>query len=258
MAGNVPLVNFHDFLSVLITGHKFLGKLSSQDKLLLPFVADELLKINVGWKHFIEFTDGRLTQFDAVIATGSTNTSRYFEYYFGKYPNIIRKNRHSLAVLTGKESTQELLGLYNDIFNYYGMGCRNVSMLMVPKGYDLTGIFKAWEGQRVPTDHHKYNNNYDYYRSLYLINSTSFLDTGYASFVPSDQLASPISVIHFTEYSDNKEVEKYIASYSNDIQCVVGHMAIPHVKMVAFGNTQCPAIIDYPDGVDIIQFLLAL
>jgi|SRR5687768_8715091 len=258
MAGNIPMVNFHDFLAVLITGHKFLGKSSSQDKVLLPFIADQLIAINPDWKDRIEFTDGRLTQFDAVIATGSTNTSRYFEYYFGKYPNIIRKNRHSIAILTGTETAEDLMGLYQDIFNYYGLGCRNVSMLMVPKDYDLPQLLRLWEGQAVPTEHHKYNNNYDYYRSLFLINSTSFFDSGYASFLQSDQLTSPISVIHYYHYTDIHYVEDYLKAHADQIQCVVSNLPITQSQVVSFGRTQCPAINDYPDQVDIIQFLLAL
>lgn len=258
MAGNIPLVNFHDFLSVLITGHRFIGKLSSQDKVLLPFIADQLVNINSEWKGQIEFTNDRLTEFDAVIATGSNNTAKHFEYYFGKYPNIIRKNRHSLAILTGNESSQQLTNLYSDIFKYYGLGCRNVSMLMVPEGYDMTQLFKTWEGGLEPTDHHKYKNNYDYYRSIYLLNSTPFYDTGYASFVESDRLASPISVVNYTKYSTVQQVDDWIKQNRADIQCIVGSLKIGDIQPVDFGNSQSPTITDYPDDVDIIQFLLAL
>ncbi len=258
MAGNIPLVNFHDFLSVLITGHHFIGKLSSQDKVLLPYLADELIKINDGWKPYIEFTNGMLTEFDGVIATGSNNTSTHFEYYFGKYPNIIRKNRHSIAILTGNETPDELDSLYDDIFKYYGLGCRNVSMLLVPEGYNMADLFKQWEGMKEPIEHHKYKNNYDYYRSIYLLNSTPFFDTGYASFVEVDYLSSPISVINYLKYSDSQYVIDWVEAHKNEIQCIVTSSVIPGVTTVGFGKSQYPGITDYPDNVDIIQFLLAL
>jgi len=258
MAGNIPLVNFHDFLSVLITGHHFLGKLSSQDKVLLPYIADELIKINGDWKKHIEFTNDRLTDFDAVIATGSNSTSQHFEYYFGKYPNIIRKNRHSVAVLTGNETTEQLKALYNDLFMYYGLGCRNVSMLIIPNEYDITKLFRIWEGGELPTNHHKYKNNYDYYRSIYLLNAVEFFDTGYASFLESKQLASPISVINYMKYASNQEVIDWVKENRQGIQCIVSQSTVFDTETVPLGNTQCPTLTDYPDNVDIIQFLLAL
>lgn len=258
MAGNIPMVNFHDFISVLITGHYFIGKLSSQDKVLIPMLANQLITFNEDWKNRISFTDERLTRFDAVIATGSNNSARYFEYYFGPYPHIIRKNRHSIAVLNGNETEGELLHLYHDLFDYYGLGCRNVSMLWLPQGYSLNELFDRWENLPKPADHHKYRNNYDYYRSIYLLNNQPFLDTGYASWLKSDVLASPISVIHYQEYADLQEVENYILSQSDAIQCVVSNAFLKNMETIPFGQSQCPGLTDYPDGVDIIQFLLAL
>jgi len=257
MAGNIPMVNFHDFLSVIITGHVFIGKLSSQDKLLLPWMAGELVKINEGWKEQIKFTYERLSDFDAVIATGSTNTSRYFEHYFGKYPNIIRRNRQSLAVLTGNESKEEILKLHNDIFQYYGMGCRNVSMLWVPQEYDFKHLFDTWQELPKPTDHNKYLNNYDYYRSFYLVNQQPFYDTGYVSVLMNESLASPVSVIHYMIYRDVEEVKKFVENNSGNIQCIVAQNGLIS-SSVEFGKAQDPGLNDYPDGVDIIQFLLAL
>lgn len=258
MAGNIPLVNFHDFLGVLITGHQFLGKLSSQDKVLLPFLADKLIELNPNWRPGIQFTEQMLAEFDAVIATGSNNSSRYFHHYFGKYPNIIRKNRNSIAVIGGNESAEDLKLLYSDIFQYYGMGCRNVSFLLVPKGYDFPGMFDTWQGLPDPTDHYKYKNNYDYYRSIYLINSQRFLDTGYVSVLESNSIASPLSVVHFYEYQDKEEVQAFIHQNQSEIQCVVSKDPIKEVLVIQPGQAQCPSIMDYPDGVDIIQFLLAL
>jgi hypothetical protein len=258
MAGNVPVVNFHDFLSVLITGHKFIGKLSSQDKVLLPFLAEKLIELDPNWKSFISFTEDRLTHFDAVIATGSNNTSRYFEYYLGKYPHIIRKNRNSIAILTGNESEEELKTLYNDVFQYFGLGCRNVSMFLVPKGYDFPVLFDLWQGNPEPTDHNKYKNNYDYYRSLYLVNLQPFYDTGYVSVIRSESIASPISVLHYKEYEDLEEVNGFLKSQQDQIQCVVSAVSWDTFPNVLPGQAQCPSILDYPDGVDIVQFLLAL
>ncbi len=258
MAGNIPLVNFHDFLSVLITGHRILGKLSSQDKVLLPFLAQKLIEFNPEWKARIDLTEERLGDFDAVIATGSDNSARYFEYYFGKYPHIIRKNRHSLAILTGKENPTEMKLLYSDIFQYYGLGCRNVSMLLVPEGYSMPALFDQWEGLADPTLHHKYKNNYDYYRSIYLVNSQPFYDTGYVSVKKSEDLASPLSVLHYLEYADIEYVNNFVKANQSHIQCIVTTLVNTEYPTLRPGNSQCPTITDYPDGVDIIQFLLAL
>lgn len=258
MAGNLPLVNFHDFVAVLLTGHRFIGKLSSQDKVLLPALADKLIELEPAWKDYISFIQDKLSGFDAVIATGSNNSARYFEYYFGSYPHIIRKNRHSLAVLTGTETEEEFTGLFHDIHDYYGLGCRNVSMLWVPKGYSFIPMFNHWENYPKPTDHNKYRNNYDYYRSIYLLNSQSFFDTGYASFLKSTSLASPVSVVNYAEYTVIQEVETFVKEHFDEIQCIVGHPNKYTFPTIEFGNSQCPTLLDYPDGVDIIQFLLAL
>ena len=258
MAGNIPLVNFHDFLAVLITGHRFLGKLSSQDKVLLPFLAAKLMETEPGWKEQIRFTEEKLDAFDAVIATGSNNTSRYFEYYFGKYPHIIRKNRHSMAILTGDETALELNGLYDDVFQYYGMGCRNVSMLLVPAGYNFPALFDAWKNLPPPTEHNKYKNNYDYYRSLYLVNQQPFYDTGYVSVIRDEAMASPVSVVHYKEYADSQDIKAYIETHQEGIQCIVSKKTVDGWSTVLPGTAQCPAITDYPDGVDMVQFLLAL
>ena len=176
MAGNIPLVGFHDFLSVLISGNKVLAKLSSNDKTLLPFVAEHLTSFEPEFKNYIEFTEGRLKSFDAVIATGSNNTARYFDYYFGKYPNIIRKNRNSVAVLTGSETETELTKLADDIFTFFGLGCRNVSKIYIPENYDFEPFFKAMFSWKEIINNHKYMNNYDYNKEVYLMDSFTLLD----------------------------------------------------------------------------------
>jgi hypothetical protein len=258
MAGNIPMVNFHDFLSVLITGHRFLGKLSSNDKRLLPFMANWLIELEPAWKEEIAFTESRLDDFDAVIATGTNNTGRYFEYYFGKYPHIIRKNRQSLGVLWGHETEAQLGALHQDVFQYYGMGCRNISMLLVPNDYDFKKLFDTWDLYPKPTEHNKYLNNYDYYRSFYLVNMQPFYDTGYVSVVENDNMASPVSVLHYKRYTDEPEVVKFITERINQVQCVVSTHPLTGLPTVVPGQAQSPGLTDYPDGVDIIQFLLAL
>jgi hypothetical protein len=258
MAGNIPMVNFHDFLSVLICGHRFLGKLSSNDKRLLPFMADWLTELEPGWKGEMEFTESRLDDFDAVIATGTNNTGRYFEYYFGKYPHIIRRNRQSLGVLRGNETVVELGALHHDVFQYYGMGCRNISMFLVPNDYDFKTLFEVWETFPKPTEHNKYLNNYDYYRSFYLVNLQPFYDTGYVSVLEDDRLASPVSVLHYKRYTHEQELMNFMNERLDQIQCVVAAQPIQGLSTVLPGQAQSPGLTDYPDGVDIIQFLLAL
>jgi len=257
MAGNIPMVNFHDFLSVLITGNSFIGKLSSQDRHWLPYLAELLAKEDPELQSAIRFTDGLLKDFDAVIATGSDNSSRYFEYYFGKYPHIIRRNRSSIAILTGQESKEELSRLGDDIFSYFGLGCRNVSKLLIPEGYDHTEFMEAIEPYRAIADHNKYRNNYDYRKAIYLVNSEKFLDNDFLAVKPGSEVASPIGVVHTETYRDTVEIPEYVNAHSDKLQCVVGR-DIPGIRTVPFGGTQEPGLTDYPDGVDIIQFLLDL
>src|SRR5699024_5281881 len=179
MAGNIPLVGFHDFLSVLISGHKVLAKQSSKDQHLLPFIANFLINENSEFENRIQFTDEKLTNYDAVIATGSNNTARYFEYYFSEKPHIIRKNRNSVAVLTGKETVEELKPLGEDIFRFYGLGCRNISKIFVPKNYDFDDFFKAIYDWNPIINSHKYANNYDYNKEVYLMSEFNILENGF-------------------------------------------------------------------------------
>lgn len=254
MAGNVPLVGFHDFLSVLITGNKVLAKLSSNDKTLLPFLAQKLISIEPNFKKYIEFTEGKLENFDAVIATGSNNTSRYFDYYFGKYPHIIRKNRNSVAVLTGNETEEELNLLADDIFRYFGLGCRNVSKLYVPDDYDFEKFFKAMYGWKEIIHNHKYINNYDYNKAVYLMDSLPLLDNEFLLLKEDSGFSSPISVVFYEKYTSLKEVKNTINAQSENIQCVVSNAEIPN--SLPFGKTQSPDLWDYADGVDTVDFLL--
>ncbi len=253
MAGNIPLVGFHDFLSVLLFGHKVVAKMSSDDDCIFPVIKDILIELDPAFKSKIEFTD-RVVNPDAVIATGSNNSARYFETYFGKYPNIIRKNRTSVAVIAGNESKEELVQLGDDIFEYYGLGCRNVSKIYVPSGYDLNLIFSAIVNQAYVAQNSKYANNYDYYRAIFMLNKVPFLENGFAIFREEDELHAPISVVHYAYYDDKAALLKQFETQENELQCVVGKEA----GMIAFGQTQQPALHDYADGVDTVAFLLKI
>ncbi|WP_017258348.1 acyl-CoA reductase [Pedobacter arcticus] len=258
LAGNLPLVGFHDVLAVLLTGNIALIKLSSQDDNLIPFLLKKLTEIEPAFENQIVFVQ-KLEDFDAVIATGSNNSSRYFDYYFAKVPNIIRKNRNSIALLTGDESKEELHLLGNDIFDYYGLGCRNVSKLLVPKDYNFIPFFEAIEPFNEILNHHKYQNNYDYNKSIYLINKNKHFDNGFLLVTESDKITSPLSAVFYQEYGSLEEAINYINTEKDNIQVVVSNsdVELPTAK-VKLGESQSPKLWDYADGVDTIAFLTAL
>lgn len=256
MAGNIPLVGFHDFLSVLITGNKVLAKLSSNDKMLLPFLSEYLIAVEPEFENRIEFTEEKLENFDAVIATGSNNTARYFEYYFGKYPHIIRKNRNSVAVLTGNETEAQLRGLADDIFWYFGLGCRNVSKLYVPENYDFDAFFKAIFSWNDIINNNKYINNYDYNKAVYLMSDIRLLDNEFLLLKEDEGFASPISVLFYETYSSLTEAKNKIELEAENIQAVVASADMP--LEIPFGKAQIPQLWDYADGVDTVKFLLDL
>ncbi len=256
LAGNIPLVGFHDFLSVLISGNKALVKLSSNDQKLLPFLAQYLISAEPEFKNRIEFTDGKLENFDAVIATGSNNTSRYFEYYFKDKPSIIRKNRNSAAVLTCKESKEELIALGEDIFRYFGLGCRNVSKLFVPRGYDFKDFFEAMYAYCDVIEYEKYANNYDYNKAVFLMSRFEILDNGFLTIKEDASYASPISSIFYEFYDDIEAVKTRLENDKDQIQCVVSNNLT--INSVGFGQTQNPQLWDYADNVDTMSFLLSL
>lgn len=256
MAGNIPLVGFHDFLCVVLSGNKVLAKQSSNDKLLLPYLVRFLVEQEPSFSDKISFVDDKLKDFDAVIATGSNNTSRYFEYYFGKKPNIIRKNRNSIALLTGRESQEQLNALGEDIFRYYGLGCRNVSKIFVPKGYDFDVLFKALYPYKDIINQHKYANNYDYNKAVYLMSEFNILDNGFLILKEDEALASPISVLFYSYYDDESKLMEQLGIMEEQIQCVVSKGL--HDDHVGFGETQKPSLTDYADGIDTMEFLLQL
>jgi hypothetical protein len=253
-AGNLPLVGFHDFISVLISGNIFIGKLSSKDNRLLRFIADFLIDANPEFENRIFFEEKQLTGFDAIIATGSNNTSRYFEYYFAKYPHIIRRNRNSIAILTGIETREQLKLLADDIFQYFGLGCRNVSKLFVPEGYNFDAFFESINQYQHLYQHNKYANNHDYNRSVYLMNQTLHFDNGFVLLKEDIQMASPIAVLYFEYYRNIDYVNQFIDVNKDQIQCVVSESE--QIKdAIPFGKAQQPELWDYADNIDILKFL---
>ncbi|APZ47182.1 acyl-CoA reductase [Polaribacter reichenbachii] len=256
MAGNIPLVGFHDFLSVLISGHSVLVKQSSNDKHLLPFLAKYLEYADESFKGKITFTEEKLTDFDAVIATGSNNTARYFEFYFKNKPNIIRKSRNSVAVITGKETIEDFENLSNDVFQYFGLGCRSVSKLFVPKDYSFETFFNGMFQKKEIINNAKYANNYDYNKAVYLMSEFDLLENGFLMIKEDESYASPIATI-FYEYYDN-EIDLKIKLHQDreKIQCIVAKNFIENE--VVFGQTQHPQLTDYADGVNTLEFLATI
>jgi len=256
MAGNLPLVGLHDLLCVLVTRHKAIVKLSSNDCVLLPYLITQMKTFAPEWTEAVTFTDDKVTEYDAVIATGSNNTARYFEYYFGKKPHIIRKNRHSVAVLTGKETPEELFALGKDIFLYYGLGCRSISKLFVPKGYDFNLLFQAIYPYKDIIQEQKYANNYDYNKAVYLMSLFQLLENGFLLLKEDEYYGSPIATLFYEYYTDIDSLKEKLTTDAEKIQCVVAHNFT--TEEVAFGETQTPQLWDYADGVDTLNFLLKL
>jgi len=257
MAGNIPMVGFHDFLSVLVSGHRFLGKLSSEDPFLLPALADILLAIEPEFKDYITFSETPISGFDAVIATGSDNTARYFNYYFGKYPNLIRGNRNGIAILNGSETEEELQQLGIDIFSFFGLGCRNVSSLFVPAGYDFNKLFEALETFEELKNHSKYFNNYEYNKAIWLINGEPHFDNGFVLLKKATEFSSAVSVLHFQQYGDTEILQKILIENQDKIQCIVSQQAY-WPGSYAFGQAQIPTVLDYADGLNTLNFLLEI
>lgn len=254
LAGNIPLVGFHDLLCVLAAGHKVLAKPSSKDERLIKLVAELLASLDPAMGQRIEFSQEKLSGVDAVIATGSNNSARYFEYYFRNVPHIIRKNRNGVAVLTGKESKEELAAIGEDIFSYFGMGCRNVTKLFIPQDYDLKVLLEVLDNFLPLSQHHKYSNNVDYHRAMYLMNQIPLLDNGVLLLKEDPGIASPVGVVFYERYPDIGWVQNQLKDHSEEIQCVVSqHPDIQDALLP--GATQEPKPWDYADGVDTINFL---
>lgn len=254
MAGNIPLVGFHDFITVLLCGHKALVKPSSDDDKLLPFIAQVLVAIERKFATYITFANGQIKEFDAVIATGSDNSARYFERYFGKYPNLIRKNRTSVAVLNGEESEEQLQALGWDVFRYFGLGCRNVSKIFLPEGYDIDKIFKAFYSFGDVIQNKKYGNNYDYNRAIFMLEKQEFLENGFVIIKESESLHAPAAVIYRESYSDLESLNHKLKELEDQLQCVVSINKVVEDSVLP-GHAQQPQLWDYADKVDTVAFL---
>ncbi|MCC6458977.1 MAG: acyl-CoA reductase [Saprospiraceae bacterium] len=260
MAGNIPLVGFHDWLCVFVAGHRAKVKLSEKDKFLLPFLVKKLGDWAFeSWEYTEFLSEGdKLGQVDAVIATGSNNSARYFEEYFSKYPHVIRRNRNAVAILNGTETFGDLYALGSDVFTYFGLGCRNVSKLYVPKGYVFDPLLEALHEYRELANHDKYKNNFDYNLTLYLMNAMPYQNNGCVLLREDPTLASRIASVHFEYYEDLTELARQLGEHRDEIQCVAGAVALPGWNVLSFGQTQTPGLADYPDGVDVMTFLTNL
>lgn len=256
MAGNIPLVGFHDLMTVLISGNKACVKLSSSDTVLMNWVINQLIQIEPEFESFISVEE-MLKGKDAYIATGSDNSARYFNYYFGKYPSIIRQNRTSIAILSGEESQEDLKSLGKDIFKYFGLGCRNVSKIFVKSKDQLGDLLDALEGYASIANHHKYHNNYEYNKSIYLVNNEPHLDNGFLILKESIELVSPISVLYYEIYDSKNDLLNKLESIKEKIQCIVADSTY-WGGGVSFGCAQQPEPWDYADEVDTMEFLIGL
>jgi hypothetical protein len=251
MAGNIPLVGFHDFLCVFLSGHRQLIKLSEKDNQLLPHLVEVMERqwpVTNGLTGFAPM----LRNCDAYIATGSNNSGRYFEYYFGKYPNLIRRNKTSVAVLTGKETGEQLALLAQDVHQYFGLGCRNVTQLLVPAGYDFIPLLEAFKSYGWMADHHKYKNNYDYNLALYILNKQFYMTNGSILLVADERLFAPVSQLNYRFYETEAELASFLENQKFDIQAIVDDISI------SFGSAQHPGLADYADGADTMAFLKTL
>jgi hypothetical protein len=250
MAGNIPLVGFHDFLSVFITGHRQLIKLSDKDDVLLPHLIEKLKQWNVKVSSVVK-TSEVLKDCDAYIATGSNNSARYFHHYFGKYPSVIRNNKTSVAVLSGNESGEQLVSLADDVYTYFGLGCRNVTKLFVPNGFNFEPLLGAFKKYNYFSDITKYRNNYDYNLALLIMNNKYYMTNESIILSENENIFSPVSVLHYSYYQDEKDTVDRLENDEN-IQCIVGKNFVP------FGKSQEPGLFDYADGIDTMEFLLSL
>jgi hypothetical protein len=257
MAGNIPLVGFHDLLCVLLSGNKALVKTASGDDVLPKWIIEQLVKIEPQFGGMVEFTDDfRGKTYDAVIATGSNNSNRYFEYYFRNKPHLFRKNRNSVAILTGNETPEDYARLADDVFLYFGQGCRNVSKLLLPGGFDFEPLFEGFNKYRDIIHHNKYANNYTYHKAIFLMNQAPHLDNGFVLLKEDEKIASPLSVVFYSHYTDMADASAYIHRHSEALQCVVSKVSFDHA--IPFGRAQFPSLSDYADRMDTMKFLLSL
>ena len=258
LAGNIPLVGFHDLLCVFVAGHKAKIKLSDKDPYLIPFLIQNLIEINSSCKACFEIVEGAMKDFDAVIATGSNNSSRYFEAYFGKYPHIIRKNRNAVAVLRGDETAEDFRHLGEDIFTYFGLGCRNVSKIYVPRGYHFEPLLEVIHEFKELVLHDKYKNNFDYQFTIVILNKIKYHSNGCLMMIENEAIASPIAMVYYEYYCNYKALSAKLKTLNEEIQCVVAKAPIANLPTFNFGDAQKPTLSDYADGEDTMAFLLSL
>ena len=258
LAGNIPLVGFHDLLCVFVSGQKAKIKLSDKDPYLIPFLIQNLIAIIPSVKTYFEIVEGAMKDFDAVIATGSNNSSRYFEAYFGKYPHIIRKNRNAVAVLRGDESVEDFRHLGDDIFTYFGLGCRNVSKIYVPRGYHFEPLLEVIHEFKELVLHDKYKNNFDYQFTIVILNKIKYHSNGCLMMIENEAIASPIAMVYYEYYDNYKTLSTKLKTLKEEIQCVVAKTPIAHLPTFNFGEAQKPTLSDYADGEDTMAFLLNL
>ena len=256
MAGNIPLVGFHDFFCVIISGNFAVIKLSSKDSHLFKFILSFLVKENPDFDTKFDVVESKLQIFDAVIATGNNISANQFELYFKKYPKIIRRNRHSIAILNGNETKKEIELLANDIFYYYGLGCRNVSKIFIPNNYNLDILFKSFVLWNEVINKNSYSNNYNYYRAIYLLNKEVFFDNGFVLLKESEKIGSPVGTIYFEYFKSDNQIKEMIKKNNEKIQCIVSNNNYP--KTIKFGETQMPNLNDFADDIDTFNFLLKL
>ena len=262
MAGNIPMVGAHDLLTVLVSGNAAKVKLSSKDELLMKFIIDELKTIEPMLAERVEIVE-IMKDFDGIIATGSNNSARYFEYYFNKYPNIIRKNRSSVAILDGTESDEQLARLGEDVFTYFGLGCRNVSKLFLKKGYDPEKVLSALASYKKVKENNKYMNNFDYNLSIYILNKTPYLSNDFLILTESESISSPVASLYYEYYEGDEDLAGRLEQQKAEIQCYVTDtkqdLLIKHdIQPTSLGNSQTPALWDYADNVDVMDFVLGL
>lgn len=256
-AGNIPLVAFHDILCCFISGHRSKIKQSTKDEILFPSLLNEWQQVQPGISQYIEIVD-RIKDIDAVIATGSDNSSRYFHYYFDKYPHIIRKNRVGVGVLYGNETDEELVKLGNDVFQYFGLGCRNVSSLKLPRGYDITRLLSLWESFKWVRDNHSYNNNFDYNAALYIMNNTHYYSNDVILLTENKDLQSRLASLNYEYYDDIDSLTVRLIHQSDQLQVIVSKYSLNGLTTYLPGQAQSPGLMDYADGIDTMKFLTSL
>ena len=257
MAGNIPGVGFHDMLSTFICNHRSLIKLSSKDEVIIKYIIEKLIDIDSRVGEYFSIVE-KLSDYDAVIATGGNNTSRYFEYYFKHVPHIIRKNRNGVALFFGDEGIDDIRALGRDIFSYFGLGCRNVSKIFIPQNFEIEKILEVLDEEKEIIHHNKYKNNFDYNMALFLLNKEKFLHNGNVLMKEDDQIASRIACLHYSRYTDDSELLDTLAAKRDEIQCIISQRPVAEFEVFPFGQAQSPGLTSFADGVDTVQFLLGL